>query len=216
MSPLSKITTAISASVLILAAAAFAGDVATTTAETPASTAAVGKKAPDFTLKDTDGNTVALSQLLKAGKTVVLQWFSPGCPFVVRHYEKYPTFNTLSSEFAKKNVVFIGINSANPSHAYSQGTAERRKDWKIQYPVLIDADGMVGKLYGAKTTPHMFIIGADGTLLYNGAIDDDPRDEKPAGEKVNYIRKALNEITAGKPVSVSETQPYGCSVKYAQ
>jgi peroxiredoxin len=176
----------------------------------------VGKKAPDFSLKDTDGKTYTLHQFLDAGKTVVIHWFNPHCPFVVRHFETYPTFTNLYSNYAQRNVVFLAVNSTNPDHAQYGGDADMKKKWSIPYPILLDPTGAVGKMYGAKTTPHTFVISSDGIVRYSGAIDDDPKDSKPAKDKVNYARQALEEILTGKPVSMAETRPYGCGVKYGQ
>ncbi len=176
--------------------------------------AAVGKKAPDFSLKDTDGNVHTLHEYLAAGKTVVLHWYYPKCPFIVRHFETYPTFTTLYGNYHDKNVVFLAVNSTDPKNAGYGTDAESKKKWSIQYPILLDPTGAVGKSYGAKTTPHTFVISSDGVVRYSGAIDNDPKDEMPADKKLNYVRQALDEILAGKPVSVSETRPYGCGVHY--
>jgi peroxiredoxin len=206
------------ASVLFAAVVSYSDDAskAKPAAVTAESAMAVGAKAQDFSLKDTDGNIHTLKQYLDSGKTIVLHWFNPNCPFVVRHFQPYTTFTDLYSAFNKLNVFFIAINSTNPNHPQYGGDAENKKKWSIPYPILLDPTGAVGKLYGAKTTPHTFVISSDGIVRYSGAIDDDPKDEKPAKEKTNYARQALDEILAGKPVSVSETRPYGCGVKYAQ
>ena len=130
--------------------------------------AAVGQKAPDFSLKDTEGNTHTLHEYLQAGKTVVVHWFNPKCPFIVRHFETYPTFTTLYSNFHDKNVVFLAINSTGPSNPAFGTDAESKKKWSIPYPILLDPTGTVGKSYGAKTTPHSFVISSDGELLKGG------------------------------------------------
>lgn len=176
---------------------------------------APGETAPDFKLKDTEGKEVSLADLTKQGKIVVLQWFNPDCPFVVMHYEKGAnTFIELANKYKDKNVVVLGINSGAKG---KQGAGLERnqkaiKDWKINYPILLDESGAVGKSYNAKNTPLTVIIGKDGKIAYYGAIDDG-HDGKGPG-KNNYAAKALDEILAGKPVTTAQTKPYGCSVKY--
>jgi peroxiredoxin len=206
------------AAVLVLIAVSVRSDTTAKPAAAPAAEKAslVGQKAPDFSLKDTDGNIHTLRQYIDSGKTVVIQWFNPNCPFVIRHFETYPTFTDLYAAYNKKNVVVLAINSTNPKHPQFGNNVEMKKKWGIQYPILLDEDGVVGKLYDAKTTPHTFVIGPDGIVRYSGAIDDDPQDAKAAKDKINYARQALDELLAGKPVSVPETRPYGCGVKYAQ
>jgi peroxiredoxin len=214
-----RVTVLLAAALCFAAVAALAGDNATAKPATitgEATGVAVGAKAPNFTLKDTDGNTRTLKQYLDSGKTVVLHWFNPNCPFVVRHFKTYTTFTDLYSAYNKRNVAFIAINSTGPKHPQYGGDAEHKKEWSIQYPILLDPTGEVGKMYGAKTTPHTFVISPDGIVRYSGAIDNDPKDEKSAKEKLNYARQALDELLAGKPVSVAETRPYGCGVHYAE
>lgn len=174
--------------------------------------AKIGEKAPNFTLTDTDGKQHSLSDF--AGKVVVLEWFNPGCPFVVKHHEKNKTMADLAAEFGAKDVVWVAINSGAPG---KQGhglelNKKFKKDWGINYPILLDEPGEVGKMYGARTTPQMYIIDKDGVLRYNGAIDNDP--SAATLGSVNYVRQALNEVLAGETVTTPETRPYGCSVKY--
>lgn len=171
-------------------------------------TATLGAAAPAFTLEDHNGNTVKLSDY--AGKIVVLEWTNPDCPYVQRHY-KAKTMITLAEKYKTKGVVWLAINSthymnrdANNQWASQQG---------VSYPILVDQTGQVGKLYAAKTTPHMFIIDKSGKLVYEGGIDDNPRGSNTT--VVNYVEKALDELLAGKPVSVPQSKPYGCSMKYA-
>jgi peroxiredoxin len=174
------------------------------------SKAVIGQPAPTFTLQDQDGKTVSLSDF--AGKIVVLEWVNPNCPFVQRHYAA-KTFQSMDDEYRGKGVVHLAINTTHDA------TNAFNKDWiaknNLTYPILNDSSGVVGHAYGAKTTPHMFIIGRDGKLLYQGGIDNDKEGDKGAA-KVNYVAKALDEILAGKPVSTAETASYGCSVKYAE
>jgi len=168
----------------------------------------VGDMAPDFTLTDTTGREVSLSDY--SGKVVVLEWLNPDCPFVQRHY-KAGTMKKLASAYAGKGVVWLTINSTH--YMDEKANAGFAKDQALDVPILVDADGKVGKIYGATTTPHMFVIDANGVVVYQGAIDDDPRGSKGEGA-TNYVAAALDETLAGKKVSTAETQPYGCSVKY--
>lgn len=175
--------------------------------------ATVGETAPSFELTDTDGKTVKLADY--KDKIVVLQWFNPECPHVVKHYGKASTFNDLNRDFSGKDVVFLAVNSGAPGKqgAGKDHNAKYKKDWKIEYPILLDEKGTVGKAYGATTTPHMFIIGKDGKLAYKGAIDNNKAlDSK---EYKNYVRQALDQIIKGETVTEPETRSYGCSVKYA-
>ncbi|MCS6884006.1 MAG: thioredoxin family protein [Acidobacteriota bacterium] len=181
-----------------------------------ASGVAVGKPAPAFSLKDADGKTHSLADF--KGKYVVLEWVNYECPFVKKHYDT-ANMQKLQKEFTAKGVVWLSINSSAPG---KQGhfpperiNALMKEKGAAPTAYLIDSDGTVGKLYGAKTTPHMYIIDPQGNLIYMGAIDDKPSTEKADVETArNYVRAALEEALSGKPVSVVTTQPYGCSVKY--
>lgn len=177
-------------------------------------TAKIGEKAPDFTLEDTTGESHTLSDYTADGKIVVLEWFNPTCPYVVRHHEKVTTMKDIATDFEEKDVVWLAINSTNEGHPAFGKDAESIKEWKIEYPVLLDAPGDVGRLYGAKTTPHMYVIDKKGILRYMGAIDNDARGRKSESDKVNYVRQALDEVIAGETVSEPETRAYGCGVKY--
>jgi peroxiredoxin len=176
--------------------------------------AAIGAKAPEFSLTDTAGKTVALAEVLKEGKIVVLEWFNPDCPVVKKHHEAATTMVDLAAKY-KDKVVWIAINSGGKGKegAGAERNAEAVKDWNLAYPVLLDESGEVGKAYGAKTTPHMFIIAKDGTLAFKGGIDN--KKDAKANDYVNYVDKALTELVAGSNVSTPEADPYGCSVKYA-
>lgn len=178
-----------------------------------AMTAKIGEAAPAFTLTDLDGKTVNLAD--HKGKIVVLEWFNPECPFVVKHHKVNTTFKTLHEQYSSKNVVFLAINSSADG---KQGNGvklnkEKAAEYKIAYPILVDADGKVGKMYGAKTTPHVYVIDTEGKLAYQGAIDNN-NDRTKAGD-VNYVKDALEALLANKKVEKSQTTPYGCSVKYA-
>lgn len=179
--------------------------------------AKVGEKAPDFTLETIDGKSHTLSDLTKDGKVVVLEWFSTDCPYVIKHYQdtEKSTVNNLVSEYKDKDVVFLAINSSRTDHQFGnvERNKERYSEWKMEHTLLMDADGTVGKKYEARTTPHMYIIDTEGVLRYAGALDNDSS-ARGIGE-VNYVSQALDELLAGETVTVQETRPYGCGVKYA-
>lgn len=179
--------------------------------------AKVGQKAPDFTLTSVDGKTHTLSDFAKDGKIVVLEWWNPKCPFVVKHHDAMSTMKDLSEKYAEKDVVWIAINSTNPSHRDHGVDSDYIKKWNVDYPVLLDESGKVGQMYGARTTPHMYIIDTNGVLRYQGAIDNDRGARAPSNpsQVTNYVAQALDQIIAGETVTQPETQPYGCSVKYA-
>ena len=177
--------------------------------------ATVGQPAPDFALPDLQDKTQRLSDF--AGKYVVLEWVNPECPFVKKHYNS-ANIPGLQKDAVAKNVVWLSINSTHPGSSEFKTPAEM-KSWlaaKGGAPttVLFDKSGAMGKAYGARTTPHMYVIDAAGKLIYAGGIDDkrsaNIEDIKTAK---NFVRVALDEALAGKPVSTSV--PYGCSVKYA-
>ena len=170
-------------------------------------------KAPDFTLANYDGKTVKLADY--AGKIVVLEWFSYECPFARYNYEKTTAVNDLVNRFKDKGVVFLAINSTG--HQESAKNKEFAEEFKVSHPILNDSSGTVGKAYGAQTTPHAFIVDTKGNIAYSGSFDNAPIGKIPEGAQyVNYIDKALGELTAGKTISISETKPYGCSVKYGK
>jgi peroxiredoxin len=173
-----------------------------------AQTAALGQPAPAFTLQDQSGNEVSLSD--HAGKVVVLEWVNPECPFVVRHY-KSKTMKTLAEKYQDQQVVWLAINTT--SDAGPASNAKWVQSHELGYPILDDSSGAVGRAYGAKTTPHMYIIDQRGTLVYMGGIDNDPRGGNAT--PLNYVDKALGELLSGQPISVPESKPYGCSVKFA-
>lgn len=186
-------------------------------APTPsAAVARVGEKAPLFSLTDLEGKTVQLSDY--AGKRVVLEWFNPGCPYVQASHTK-GSLKGYADQLKKKDVVLLAINSAAPGKQ-GHGKEVNQKaaqDLGIQYPILLDEDGQVGRLYGAERTPHLYLINEEGILVYAGAIDNSPDGEgkEPEGGKlIHYVEQALEEIQAGKAVSVPETKSYGCTVKY--
>ncbi len=175
---------------------------------------AVGDIAPDFTLTGTDGKTYTLSEWTKKGNIVVLEWFNAECPFCVKH-GKEGTIKKIVSDYADKGVVVLGINSGGKGKQGHGKDGWAVKEWKLNYPILNDETGATGKAYGAKTTPHMFIVGKDGKIAYMGAIDNNKGGDKAEGEIVNYVRNALDQIIKGETVTEPSTKPYGCSVKYA-
>ena len=175
-----------------------------------AAKATIGKAAPEFSLQDQNGKTVKLSDY--KGKIVVLEWFNQGCPYVVRHY-KAKTMTSTADKYKGQDVVWLAINTTAGKTAEDNKTSAEA--WSISYPILSDTSSSVAQQYGAKTTPHMFVIDKEGKLVYNGAIDDDSSADGTKGDKAtNYVAKALDEVLAGKPVSTPETKPYGCGVKY--
>jgi len=168
------------------------------------------KKAPDFTLSTFDGKPIKLSDY--RGKTVVLEWMNFECPFSKYHYETKPTMVELAKKYKDQNVVWLTINST--SHTTPRANLNFARQYKIKSPILDDRSGKVGKEYGAVTTPHIYIVNARGNIVYEGAIDNAPMGKVEGDEYVNYVDKALSEITSGKAVSIPKTKPYGCTVKY--
>jgi peroxiredoxin len=173
----------------------------------PASGVAIGQAAPSFSAKDQNGKDVSLSDF--KGKIIVLEWMNPDCPFVQRHYDE-KTFVKLDQQYASKGVAHIAINSTDEATAAVD--KKFADEHGVKYPILADVHGKIAKAYGAKSTPHLFVIGKDGQLAYKGAIDNDPDGEKK--DRINYVAKALDELLAGKPVSTPETKSYGCGVHY--
>jgi peroxiredoxin len=166
-------------------------------------------KAPVFALKSFEGKEVSLCDY--RGKIVVLEWFNDECPFVRHHYDKANTMVALSEKYKGKDVVWLAVNST--SHTTDKQNKEFSGSHKLPYPILDDRSGAVGRAYGARSTPHMFIIDTKGDIVYSGAIDNSPLGRKKEGV-INYVDRALAELTGGKPVSTATTAPYGCNVKY--
>ena len=175
-----------------------------------------GTQAPDFAVADTAGKPVKLADY--KGKFVVLEWTNPECPYVRAQYNA-DAMQAVQKEAGAKDVVWLTINSTNQSSSeYKTGAqmAQWMKDKNAaQKATLIDSTSATGRAYDAKTTPHMFVIDPSGKIVYAGAIDD-KRSARESDRKTanNYVRAALNETLAGKPVTVASTTPYGCSVKY--
>ncbi len=170
--------------------------------------AKLGEKAPNFVLRDHNGKKVRLSDF--KGRIIILEWTNPDCPFVKLH-DKFGTMKKLYDKYQKRNIAWLAINSTfymKPKH-----NKKRVKERNLPYPILDDSNGTVGKLYGAKTTPHMFIIDWMGRLVYTGAVDKSGwRSEQPSS--VNHIDQALSQMLKAKKISVPRTVPVGCSVKY--
>jgi peroxiredoxin len=189
----------------VIAASVFAAD-----------SPAVGSAAPDFSLQDAKGKTHALADF--KGKYVVLEWFNPDCPFVKKHYGS-GNMQKLQQEFTNKGVVWLTIDSNAPGlegNLTPEQASNTISSWKThQTALLLDPEGKAGRAYGAKNTPHMFVINPEGKIVYEGAIDSKPS-PNPAdiANSTNYVQVALEESLSGKPVSNPNTKPYGCSVKY--
>lgn len=176
----------------------------------------IGKPAPEFTAKDSNGKDVKLADF--KGKTVVLEWTNPECPYVVKHYDS-KNMQKLQQDITAKDVVWLSINSgAEGKQGHLTGAAANdyiKEKGAKQTAYLLDPKGDIGKAYDAKTTPHMFVIDKNGTLVYDGAIDDnDSANKEDAATAKNYVTAAIDALTAGKPVETSKTKPYGCGVKY--
>ena len=176
----------------------------------------VGQPAPAFTATDMNGTSRSLSEF--KGKYVVLEWHNQSCPFVKKHYDS-GNMQKLQKELTGKGAVWLSIISSAPG-AQGYVTAEEEKKYLAEKQaapthVLFDPEGTIGHAYGAKTTPHMFVIDDQGVLIYAGAIDDNPSsDAAGAATAKNYVRAAYEEASSGKPVSTASTAPYGCGVKY--
>lgn len=183
-----------------------------------AQAATVGQPAPGFTVMDTAGKAVNLADF--KGKTVVLEWTNPGCPFVQKHYNKSGNLPATQRGAGADDVVWLTVSSTSPQAKDYKKPAELAA-WMGEQKAaarhtLMDDDGKVGKAYAARTTPHLYVINGAGTLVYAGAIDSKPTGN-PAdiASATNYVNQALGELKAGKAISQPNTQPYGCSIKYA-
>ena len=178
--------------------------------------ATVGQPAPAFSATDLSGKTVALSDF--KGKHVVLEWVNPGCPYVQKHYGA-ANMQATQKAATDQGVVWLAISTTARDHVDYRAPADLAAWMKSQKAAatatLMDADGVVGRAYGARTTPHLYIINPAGTVVYVGAIDSKPS-ANPADipGATNHVKQALAESLAGKAVSVASTRPYGCSVKY--
>lgn len=180
------------------------------------SAAELGKPAPELALPDLAGKTVKLSDF--KGKTVVLEWFNPDCPYVKNAHTKGSLVDFAKKQ-TEKGIVWLAVNSGakGKQGAGLERNQEAVKQYNLAHPVLLDEAGTVGKAYGATNTPHLFVIDPKGVVVYRGAIDNSPDGEGQAakdGKLVNHVAEALTDVAAGKPVKVNDTKAYGCSVKY--
>jgi peroxiredoxin len=178
-------------------------------------TAEVGKPAPDFTATDINGQTHKLSDY--NGKIVVLESYNLDCPFCHNQYRS-GAMQELQRDLTAKSVVWLLVNSVSPKYPNHRSAEAAKKEWadqKINATAwLDDSSGKVGKAYGMRTTPHMFVIDASGILVYQGAIDDRPAPDGDPRTARNYVREAVQKLQAGDKLAVSQTKPYGCGVKY--
>jgi thioredoxin-related protein len=177
-----------------------------------------GDSAPSFTATDSNGKSHSLSDF--KGKYVVLEWTNSGCPFTIKHYVS-GNMQKLQKEWTSKGVVWLTVLSSAPGlQGYKTASEENAYLKQVNASptaVLMDPKGDLGHLYGAKTTPHMFVIDPSGKVIYDGAIDDRATtDQEDIAEAKNYVQAALSEALSGKPVTTASSQPYGCSVKYAK
>jgi peroxiredoxin len=176
----------------------------------------VGSPAPDFSLADAKGKTHSISE--NKGKFVVLEWFNPECPFVKKHYSS-GNMQKLQQEYSGKGVVWMSIDSSAPGkegNLTPEAASKQATDWKMNSTtLLLDPEGKAGQAYGAKNTPHMFVVNPEGKIVYEGAIDSKPTPNvADLASATNYVKVALDEAMSGRPVSNANTKPYGCSVKY--
>jgi peroxiredoxin len=176
----------------------------------------VGQPAPEFTGTDTAGNSWTLSEM--RGKPVILEWTNHDCPYVVKHYES-GNMQALQKEAAEAGYAWVSVISSAPGKqghvSPEQADALTASRGAAPTAVLLDTDGDIGRAYGARTTPHMYVIDEGGTLVYMGGIDDKPTTKQADVEGAeNYVRLAMADLAAGQPVAKAVTRPYGCSVKY--
>jgi peroxiredoxin len=181
----------------------------------PAFAVEIGQPAPDFTGTDINGKTVKLSDY--QGKIVVLESYNSDCPFCHNQYQSGAT-QELQKQLADKGVVWLMVNSVNPRNPSHRTPAQAQQEWtdlKIAATAWIDdSSGAIGHLYGMKTTPHVFVVDKTGKLVYAGAMDDHPDPVHDPRTARNYVREAVDDLLAGKPIEVSQTKSYGCAVHY--
>ncbi|MCX7872267.1 MAG: redoxin domain-containing protein [Verrucomicrobiae bacterium] len=177
--------------------------------------AVVGKPAPDFEAKDINGNTHRLSDY--KGKLVVIEAYNLDCPFCANHF-KTGAMQELQGWATEQGVVWLVVNSVNKNHPSYRTPEKAKQEFEAQKMKatawIDDSDGKLGKAYGLKTTPHMVVIGKDGIVAYNGAIDDRPSSSGDPRTARNYIKEAIQSLLSGNQVAVKQTKPYGCGVKY--
>jgi len=177
--------------------------------------AEIGKPAPDFTGTDITGKTIKLTDY--KGKIVVLESYNSDCPFCANHFST-GAMQELQKDLTSKGVIWLMVNSVNPNNSSHRTPEQARAEWnklKLNATAWIDdSAGTIGKLYGMKTTPHLFVIDQTGTLVYDGAIDDRPSPSGDPRKARNYVREAVGKIQAGEKVTTPQTKPYGCAVHY--
>lgn len=171
--------------------------------KTAARKAEIGQMAPDFALKDQRGNPVSLSDF--RDRIVVLEWTNTDCPFVQRHYRE-GTFKSIARDYEYRDVAWLAINTTHWATAASN--RQWHEKYQLPYPILDDSAGKVGRLYNAKTTPHLFIINKERRLVYSGGIDNDASGSLGA-ERINYVRLALDDLMAGRAPQTEQSKPYG-------
>lgn len=173
--------------------------------------ATVGKPAPSFTLATADGKTVSLADL--KGKVVVLEWFNPSCPYSGAKFYRTGKMQEIQTKAAELGATWIAVNSGTANSAAD--LAKFATEWKIPATIGIDADGKIGHAYGAKSTPHCFVINAEGILVYKGGIDSNKSNKFAEGDLAkNHVLAALQDLKAGRTVTTPTTPAYGCPVKY--
>lgn len=172
----------------------------------------VGKPVADFTLTDTEGDSHTLSEYLNDGKIVVLEWFCSTCPYVARHYTGETTMNDTVAKYEDRDVVWLAVATGRTADA--EVNEKAREQWHMNHPVLLDPSGDVGRAYGSKNTPTMYVINTDGVLAYGGAIDDNAsgRNTSPT----NHVEAAVDALLDGSNVTTTYTKAYGCGVKYSR
>jgi peroxiredoxin len=174
----------------------------------------IGKPAPDFNGTDINGKTIHLADY--KGKIVVIESYNSDCPFCHNHYQG--AAQELQKQLANKGVIWLLVNSVNPKNNSHRTPEQAQKEWRdlgINATAWIDdSSGVIGHLYGMKTTPHCFVVNKDGTLVYAGAMDDKPDPFHDPKAARNYVKEAVDDLIAGKPIEVSGTKPYGCAVHY--
>lgn len=183
----------------------------------PAQAAEPGKAAPEIEATDIDGNAFKLSD--HKGKIVVLEWTNHQCPFVIKHYDSGNMQKLQKEAQAMENVEWVTIVSSAPGKQGHVSPTEAREILEEANAMvttkILDTDGLIGRAYGAKTTPHMFVVNAEGAIAYAGAIDDNSSPRQSAiPDSKNFVKAALNDLTAGNEVQIASSAPYGCSVKY--
>jgi hypothetical protein len=217
MKRLSYLASFVLAAALLVAFTPRDGSTPDSASSTASADATIGEPAPNFTLQGTDGETYTLSDL--QGKMVVLEWLNFGCPYVQKHYGS-GNMQALQEKYTGQDVVWLSVvSSAEGKQGYyppEEMNAKNAEHGGDQTAILMDTSGEVGRMYGARTTPHMYIVNPEGTLIYKGGIDDKPTtDEDDIATATNYVEMALDAALNGEEVPVTTTPPYGCSVKYA-